>query len=146
MLKKEKILSIDWGTKRIGMAISDEMNLIAKPLPTLNAKPIRVCLRQIRDIIVKENVKTILVGLPRNMDNSIAISTRIAIKFAKNLVAPLKKDIKLIFIDERLSTREARNLLNSMGENPKKKSGRIDQIVAATMLQDYLDRHQNGKI
>ncbi len=142
--EKGRILAIDWGTKKIGVAISDEMRIIATPLPTLEAKPITELLGKIRKIIDEQNVKTVLIGLPIHIDGTKSLSSKMAREFGEKLLNSLQRKIKIIYIDERLTTWEARLLLKQFGEKVKVKSGRLDQIAAATILQDYIAGKGNG--
>ncbi len=146
MKQKGRILAIDWGTKKIGVAISDEMRIIATPLPTLEAKPVDALFSKIRKIVEAENVKTVLIGLPINIDGSMSVSSKMAREFGEKLRNLIQRKINIIYIDERLTTWEARLLLKQFGEKVKVKSGRLDQIAAATILQDYIDGKGNAKI
>jgi putative holliday junction resolvase len=134
-----KILAIDWGEKRIGVAISDPSGTIATPLPTQYAKPKKIILGFLRDIIRQENVITVVVGYPRNMDGTSSQSSVEAKRFATELLRPFKGEVRLLFHDERLTSWSARQMLRELGEKPEKGNGRIDQIVAASILQAYLD-------
>lgn len=140
-----KILGIDWGTKRIGVAISDETKTIATPLPTLKVTSIKGVLYKLRQIINKENISTVVIGFPKNLDGTESISSEKVKKFGEKLISPyLKKNRKLqiAFVDETLSSWEAKVILKELGEKVVKDNGRIDQIVAASLLQNYLDRRK----
>jgi putative holliday junction resolvase len=134
-----RILAIDWGEKRVGVAISDPGGTIATPLPTQYAKPKKIVFGFLRDVIKRESVITVIVGYPRNMDGSSSPSSEEAKKFATELLRPFKGEVRLLFHDERLTSWAAREMLRELGEKPEKGSGRIDQIVAASILQAYLD-------
>ncbi len=140
---KTKILAIDWGTKRIGVAISDESKTIATPLPTLTVNSLKGVLYKLRQIIYKENVRVIVLGIPKKLDGSESDSTIKAKIFGHKLISPFikrKRKIQLFYADETLSSWEAKAILKELGKPYDKESGRIDQIVAASLLQDYLDR------
>lgn len=134
-----RILAIDWGEKRVGVAISDPSGTIATPLPTQYAKPKKKILSFLRDIIRKESVSTVIVGCPNNMDGTASKSSEEAAKFAEELLRPFRSRVNLLFHDERLTSWAARQMLREMGEKPAKGGGRVDQIVAASILQAYLD-------
>jgi putative holliday junction resolvase len=134
-----RILAIDWGEKRIGVAISDPSGTIATPLPTQYAKPKKKALGFLRDIVRQENVITVIVGYPKNMDGTLGSSAVEARKFATELLRPFNGEVRLLFHDERLTSWAAKQMLREMGEKPEKGNGRIDQIVAASILQAYLD-------
>lgn len=142
---RTKILAIDWGTKRIGVAISDETQTIAIPLPTLTVNSLKGVLYKLRKIIDKEKVLIILLGSPKKLDGTTSPSNEKAKKFGFKLISPYikrKRKIRLLFVDETLSSWEARQILRELGEPIDKESGRIDQIAAASLLQDYLDRRK----
>ncbi len=134
-----RILAIDWGEKRIGVAISDPGGMIATPLPTQYAKPKKKILSYLRDIIRKEQVATVIVGCPNKMDGTASKSSEEAGRFAAELIRPFRGKVSLLFHDERLTSWAARQMLKEMGEKPAKGAGRVDQIVAASILQAYLD-------
>ena len=134
-----RILAIDWGEKRVGVALSDPSGTIATPLPTQYAKPKKRILSFLRDVIRKESVATVIVGCPNNMDGTASKSSEEAAKFAAELLRPFKGRVSLLFHDERLTSWAARQMLRELGEKPAKGGGRVDQIVAASILQAYLD-------
>lgn len=140
-----KILGIDWGTKKVGVAISDDTKTIATPLPTLNVESLKGVLFKLRQIIDRENVSIIVVGYPKNLDGTDSDSSEKAKKFGEKLLSPYQKRNKkprLKFVDETLSSWEAKQILKELGEKVEKENGRVDQIVAASLLQGYLDRRK----
>ncbi|MCX7829886.1 MAG: Holliday junction resolvase RuvX [Acidobacteria bacterium] len=142
---KTKILAIDWGTRRIGVAISDETKTLANPLPTLTVDSLKGVLYKIRKIIDSENVSVVVMGYPKNLNGTESSSSEKARKFGEKLLSPYKKKFKkkrLFFVDETLSSWQAKKILKELGENIDKENGRIDQIVAASILQGYLDRRK----
>lgn len=140
-----KILAIDWGKKRIGLAISDESKTIATPLPTLTVNSLKGVLFKIRKIIDKEKVSTIVLGYPKNIDGTLSNSSEKAKAFGEKLISVYsfrKRQPRLVLVDERLSSWEAKQILRERKERIDKGSGRIDQIVAALILQNYLDKRK----
>src|SRR5450432_1509373 len=129
-----RTLAIDFGTRRIGLALSDESGKLATPYDVLQSPSID----SILSIIQKEGVERIVVGLPLNMDDSIGPAARDTIAWAKQL-GP-----NVIFIDERLSSFAAeQNLIDRKraGEKltRKRKKQQLDALVAAGLLQEFLD-------
>lgn len=140
-----KILGIDWGTKKVGVAISDDTKTIATPLPTLRVESLKGVLYKLRQIIDKENVSTVVVGYPKNIDGTDSDSSEKAKKFGEKLLSPyLKRNKKprIVFVDETLSSWEAKQILRELGEKMDKENGRVDQIAAASLLQSYLDKRK----
>lgn len=129
-----RILSIDYGDVRIGLAISDESQTIAKPYKTLENKSKKFILSQIKEICRKENVKKIIIGLPFMLSGEEGIQVEKVRKFSEFL----KKNISatILLEDERLTTVEAEKLLEE-----KENLGNIDkdQMAAYYILQAYLE-------
>ena len=135
--KKSRLLGIDPGRKRIGVAISDENKIIATPYTTLIKKNFADLLIQINKIISDNSIKGIVVGNPINMDGSPSQSSQ----SAKDLAINLSKNISIPIImwDERLSSRGAFNLSNDLNVNTSKKISKLDENSAAFILQGVLD-------
>ena len=136
-----RILAIDYGSQRIGLALSDPTGTLARPLPFVPAKGDAKLAREIAALAVKEQAETLLLGLPRNMDGT---SGEAAIKvqaFATELGKATTIRIKLI--DERLTTVQASRQLQESGKNTRKQRGQIDSESACVLLQSYLDTQQS---
>lgn len=131
-------MAIDWGRRRVGVAISDPSATLARPLPTLDGSSPKRLVQELSAVASREEVETIVVGLPMNMDGTEGESAIAARSMAASLMEKLPS-VKLVFVDERLSSREAREILIEHGERTQKKSGRVDQVAAALLLQSYLD-------
>src|ERR1700743_3420136 len=110
-----KILALDYGTKRVGVAISDEIGILARPLSFLNAEPEKTLIQEISALVSKEGVGKVLLGLPRNMDGSYGDSAKKVQEFAGKLKPVLS--IPLQLIDERLTTVQASRQLHEGGHN-----------------------------
>lgn len=137
-----RTLAIDLGTRRVGLALSDEGGQYATPLAVLQITASQQAIDQILPIIQKEGVKRIVIGLPLNMNDSIGPAAQEAIKWGKQLHA--KTDAELVFVDERLSSFAAEQGLNDRkraGEKltRKRRKEQLDAVAAAGFLQAYLD-------
>ena len=131
-----RCLGIDFGSSRIGIAISDDLGMLAHPLQTIPNDS--VFLSRLRQIVLEKGVSRIVVGIPRNMDGSYGP----AAEKAKLFLSQLKSEfagVQLIAWDERLTTVEAQRLLHAAGRDIKKSRPVIDQVAAQVLLQSYLD-------
>ena len=131
-----RYLAIDHGTKRTGVAICDADETIASPLCVLRGHD--SVIPQIAQIVAREDVGAIVVGLPINMDDSEGPQARIVTAFVKQLAVQVSVPIHLQ--DERLTSFEAGEKLLSSGLSRAKKRDRLDAIAAAEILQDFLDQ------
>jgi putative holliday junction resolvase len=135
-----RILAIDYGRKRIGLAVSDELCLIAQPLPTLVRTNRRSDLRRFREICRKHGVASIVVGLPLHITGESGEMAQEAAHFA----ARLEKDlgIKVVTLDERLTSWEASQTAAEIrprsGARSRRKHQDLDGLAAAVLLRDYL--------
>ncbi len=130
-----RILGIDYGTKRIGLALSDELGFTAQPLPFVEADN----LRHIAEIVRERAVTKIVVGLPRNMDGSYGPSA----EAARELVGKLRPlvAVPIETWDERLTTSQAQRVLTEGNVSRAKRKEKVDSMAAQLMLQSYLDAH-----
>jgi len=131
-----RYLAIDYGDKRIGVAICDAAETIASPLAVIEGQ--RKLLDKIADLVKSENVGAIVLGLPLNMDGSEGPQAQIIYRFAERLKAHLQ--IPVHFQDERLSSFSAEDKLASTELTRRKKRKRLDAIAAAEILQSFLDQ------
>ena len=138
-----KIIGLDIGKKRIGISISDIMGLIAHPVETIQREPESIAIEKIKKICKENNVKKIVAGLPKNMNNTIGFKGELAYQFKKML--ELKINMEVILVDERLTTKEANNLLIKNDTSRKKRKKVVDSIAATIILQSYLDIEKNRK-
>jgi len=132
-----RILAIDHGTKRMGIAISDELGVIAQPLEFILAEPFAEFLSRLREIIRGQQVELILVGMPRNMDGSYGPAALKVQEFIAVLKASVTIPIKPI--DERLTSVQAHRLLSEAEVRGRQRKGKVDKSAAAVLLQGYLD-------
>ena len=135
-----RALGIDLGEARIGLAISDELGMLAHPLETVRVRETPDVISHIVAIAARDGVNVIVVGLPRNMDGSYGPAAEKARAFAEKLRAKTSAEIKLW--DERLTSLAAQKALHEAGLNTKKSRPILDQVAAQLILQGYLDRWQ----
>ena len=135
--KKSRLLGVDPGKKRVGIAICDENKIIATPYTTIIKNNFSDLLVKINKIIYDNNIKGIIIGNPINMDGSPSQSSQ----SAKDLAINLSKNISIPITmwDERLSSRGAFNLTNDLNVNTSKKISKLDENSAAFILQGALD-------
>ncbi len=134
---RSRLIGIDLGTKRIGIAICDEKQKIATPFKTLNKNKLDDLIFELKSIIQENDVKGIIVGNPLNMDGSFGKSSQ----SAKDISENISKNINLpvCMWDERLSTIGAFNLTSQLDVNVNKREKKIDENAAAFILQGAID-------
>lgn len=135
--RSERILAIDYGQKRIGLAVSDPLGRFAVGLPTLERTrktDLWTPLAALRD---QYGIHTVVVGLPRNMDGSEGPMAHKVRAFGAMLSAQLGCEVT--YLDERLTSALAEQTLRAQGIAPSRQKGLVDQAAAARILQDYLD-------
>ena len=132
-----RILALDHGSKRIGVAVSDETRTIAQPLEYIPAGPFADFLARLRQLIREKEIGLILVGLPRNMDGSHGP----AAEKAQTFVAALRDAVVVPVetLDERLTSAQANRVLIQGGVRRAKRKEKVDKMAAAILLQSYLD-------
>jgi putative Holliday junction resolvase len=132
-----RTLAIDYGSKRIGLALSDPTGTLARPLPFLPAKADARLAREIAELARREQATLILLGLPRHMNGSLGESAAAVQAFA----AVLEKTtpVRIQLVDERLSTVQAGRQLRESGRDARAQRGLIDSEAAAVLLQGHLD-------
>lgn len=143
-----RILGLDLGTKTLGIAISDATEMIATGITTLRFeenKPLN-CINELSSIINEYNVKSIVIGLPKNMNNTLGEAAKRTEEFIKILND--NYDLPVYRQDERLSSVSANNILLQADVSRKKRKANVDTIAATIILQNYLDIRkgkENGK-
>ena len=135
--KKSRLMGIDPGGKRIGIAISDENKIVATPYTTIIREKYGDLISQIKEIIDENKIDGIVIGNPINMDGSESPSSQSAKDLAKNLSKDITENITLW--DERLSSQGAFNLSNELAINSSKKVKKLDENSAQFILQGLLD-------
>ena len=132
-----RILALDHGTKRIGVAVSDELQMIASPLEFIPSEPWADFLARLKDIVREKEVGLVLVGMPRNMDGSYGPAAQKVREFVAALQVALTVSIRTL--DERLTTVQAQKALIQANVRRDKRKVKVDQTAAAILLQSYLD-------
>ena len=132
----KRILAIDYGDVRVGLALSDLTQTIAKPFKTLTYNDFNHLLSQIKEIIDEQDVDTLVIGIPYNMKGKNTKQTLKVKEFASLVKEHLLIDIK--FIDERLTSYEAEQVMHKMNIKTGFNKDKIDRIAASIILQEYL--------
>lgn len=133
-----RVAALDFGQARVGLAVTDELGLLAHPRPYLDGKELAATLRTLGKMARDEAWTHVVVGLPRNLDGSEGMAARRARRFADLVGTATGVTVELL--DERLSTREAQARLTAQGLDGKQSKGRIDSASAAILLQTWLDQ------
>lgn len=136
-----RILAIDHGTVRMGIAVSDELLMLAQPVCFIPAEPLNEFFNQLEKLITEREVARLVVGMPRNMNGTYGP----AAEKVNNFVAKLKERISLPvhIVDERLTSTQANRSLTQAGVKGKKKRESVDAAAAALILQSFLDSPAN---
>ena len=132
-----KILGLDYGEARIGVAVSDALGMLANPLDTICEKDRALQLEKVVAVAKENRVEKIVVGYPKRMDDTLGHRAEYTEEFARELSQML--DIPYVMWDERLSSTEAHRILESGGVSGKKRKTKVDKIAAVIILQGYLD-------
>lgn len=135
--KKGRLLGIDLGTKRIGIAVTDEDRFIATPKLIINRTNLEADLTKIQDFINEYNISAIIQGYPIKLDNSDNEMTQKSANFAKQLDNSLKQSLPIFLFEERLTSFEAKEIDRS--GISKRKTKHIDDIAASLILQHFLN-------
>ena len=137
-------LGIDYGDARVGLAITDELNITVQGLETiLRNGSDKVILKKLDEIFEKYEVDTIVVGMPLNMDGTISERAKITEEFVHKLKCKYNK-MKIETIDERLTTVEAHRTMNFLDVKKNKKKNIVDTISAVYILETYLNKFKNA--
>ena len=132
-----RVLAIDHGTRRIGIAISDELKTIAQPLEFIPAEPFEAFLARLQQIIAEKPAELILVGMPRNMDGTYGPAAEKVRTFIDALKEKIEVPIRTW--DERLTTAQANRFLIAADVKRRDRKEKVDKTAAAILLQSYLD-------
>ena len=137
-----RVLALDPGKRRIGLAISDELGLTAQGLPTLIRKNRGRDFEALRRTIAEGHVKLVIVGNPLHMSGESGSQSREAVRLARSVAKHC--DVKVKLWDERLTTREASHVLRQSGVGIEKRKAAVDRLSATLILQSYLDYLAGG--
>jgi putative Holliday junction resolvase len=135
-----RILAIDFGERRIGLALSDPLGITAQGLPTIDTRKIKDVFGYIRNLVVEKEVVKLVVGMPQNMNGSVGAQGEKVRKFIQTLAQ--KTGVEVITWDERLTSVQSLKSMREMGTKQKKK-GVTDRISATLILQSYLESLTN---
>jgi putative Holliday junction resolvase len=135
-------LGLDVGRKRMGVAGCDRMGLIAHGITTIERRSWQADLAQLQELVDSRQVDTLVVGLPYNMDGSLGYQARQVQKFAR--AAAKQLNLTLEYVDERLTSFEAEQMMQAQGISPRSHKGTIDRKAAAIILQQWLEQRRAG--
>jgi putative Holliday junction resolvase len=138
---RRRILGIDLGRARIGVAVSDELGMLAHPVETIPAQ--KDAAARIAEIVREKNAERVVIGLPRHMNGSVGVGAAEAISFAEKLRARVSCEV--VTWDERMTTMAANRALRESGQKSRDSRSVIDQVAAQMILQGYLDALQTGR-
>jgi putative holliday junction resolvase len=139
-----RILALDVGKKRIGLAVSDPLGLTAQGIDTLQRTRMREDLQRLAEITSHWNVQTLLVGRPLHMRGTESRQSDYTEEFAERLRHHLQ--LPIVFWDERLTSAEAERMLRESGTSVNRKEGTIDRLAAVLLLQSYLGFQQMANL
>ena len=132
-----RILALDHGTKRIGVALSDELGWTARPLETYERRTLDLDITHIVDLVKTHEVGKVLLGLPLRLNGEEGLAVQAVHQFLERLADALP--VPVVTWDERLTTKDAEQLLIAADVGWKKRKGMVDRIAAAILLQSYLE-------
>lgn len=141
----QKALGVDAGERRVGLAIADELGLLATPLEVLDrSRGLASVMDALERIVTREGVQHVVVGLPLNADGSTGRQARRSIAFAA--VVRQRVSCPVVLWDERLSSQEAEAIIREQGRSVRRvrQHGGLDAVAAAVILQDYLDAQRRA--
>lgn len=141
-----RIMGLDYGSKTVGVAISDELLLTAQTKEIIRRKEenkLRRTLARIEELIQEYNVEKIVLGLPVHMDQSVGVRAELALEFKDHIER--RTGIPVVMWDERLTTVEADEIMDEVGVPRNQRKEYVDMIAAQIILQDYLDNRPDKK-
>lgn len=136
-----KLLGIDYGSRRIGVAVSDPLGMLATPFRTVDTFSDEQSVKEVCSLIEETNAEKLVIGLPLNMDNTEGPMVKKVRDFIEKL--KLKTDIPVEFSDERLSSSLVERTLIEANMSRQKRKGVRDKLAAQVILQGYIDTHEN---
>jgi putative Holliday junction resolvase len=138
-----RILALDHGTKRIGVAVSDELKLIAQPLEFIPTEPFEGFVARLRQVLADKPAELLLVGLPRNMDGTYGLAAEKVREFIGRLKEVVAVPIRTW--DERLTSAQANRVLLQGNVRRQDRKQKVDAMAAAILLQSFLDSGAGGQ-
>lgn len=137
----QRVMALDVGARRIGVALSDPSRLLATPLTTLHAQPRQRVLERIAALITQHEVSELVVGLPLTLSGTIGPQAQVVQAFVDELRPILTIPIHLF--DERLTSVAAERMMIDLGLKPEQRKAKIDEVAASIILQDFLDAQRS---
>lgn len=138
-----KIMAVDYGAARTGLAVCDRTEFLASPVGTIQEREFAKTVAHVANAVMEYDVKEVVVGLPRNMDGSFGEKAQLCQKFAENLQKLVEVPVRLW--DERQTTMQATTYLNQVDVRGKKRKEIIDEVAATIILESYLAYRKNHK-
>jgi putative Holliday junction resolvase len=135
---RRRVAALDLGKARVGLAISDDLGMLAHPRPALDGTSLKSLLETLRELVETEAVGRFLVGLPKDMSGSDGTAAQRAVRFCRKLADTTGCEVELV--DERLTTVEATRRLREQGKRTADVKASVDSASAAILLQQWLDR------
>lgn len=136
-----RILAFDFGEKRIGVAVSDGLNITAQSVGVIERRGIKNDIKKIQALVQEYKAEKLIVGLPLNMNGTEGKSANLAIDFAEELKKEIGINVEMV--DERLTTSQGERMFLDADLSRKKRKKNIDKIAAQLILQNYMDSHAN---
>ena len=135
---KGRIVALDIGTKRIGVAVCDALWMGASPVKTINRNNDNVALEEIKKICKEYTTNKILIGVPYNMDGTLGFQAKNCLKF----IEPLRQEYEILEQDERLTSSEAEDILKAQNKKYTKNKALVDVTAACVILSEYLENNR----
>ncbi len=132
-----RVLAMDIGERRVGLAFADTAHAIAMPLPVMTTEEVRSLARPFRNVVEDHEPELLLSGLPLTMAGERGKQAERVVAFAQAVAEGL--DIPLEFVDERLSSSQAKRIMHEQGMTEKQMRGKLDSVAASLFLQSWLD-------
>ena len=139
---KRRVLGVDFGRARIGVAVSDELGMLAHPLETIPGARLETAAKRIAQLAREKDVEQVVLGMPRHMNGEMGAAAAEVNAFAERLRAVLPCPVTMW--DERLTTTAAHRALRDSGRKTRQTRGVVDQVAAQMILQGYLDKQQSA--
>ena len=131
-----RVLAVDWGERRTGLAVSDELGITAQGLDTLVVEDEALIVGKVAAVVEETGAETIVIGLPLNMNGTESEKSEKVRVFGKNLAERTGR--RVVYLDERLTTSQAQQVMRELSVKTRGNKERIDRIAATLILQDYL--------
>lgn len=140
-----RIVGVDYGTKRVGIALADPLRMFARPHGTFS---LTEAVDELKRVHAEDGIETIVIGWPLTLEGEEGPATERVQQYVNRLRNALSEDVRIVKRDERLTSEMAKDTLRSIGAkakgHPKDEKGRVDAAAAALILQDYLNASQSG--